>query len=236
MTNKRNYHSPLNNNKKKDWVIREKLYGKYEIEGVKQAISIHDIVVGDIVSLDPGSKVPADGILYRAYGLKTNESFLTGKSDEVRKTPKEDFWMMSGTVVTQGEGIYIVTAVGQHSQYGKIMEKAIGKEDINTPLQDKLEIMADQIGKLGLYFALLTECVNLQKFYRIIYVELVVENTINFEFNWKNFESNIPKIVNIEIYKITNQSFRDFKDPSKISRKELIFRNIILITLLTEIQ
>ncbi|KAJ6229477.1 calcium-transporting atpase [Anaeramoeba flamelloides] len=176
-------------------VIREKLYGKYEIEGVKQAISIHDIVVGDIVSLDPGSKVPADGILYRAYGLKTNESFLTGKSDEVRKTPNEDCWMMSGTVVTQGEGTYIVTAVGKHSQYGKIMEKAIGKEDINTPLQDKLEIMADQIGKLGLYSALLTVIVLLIKWGFKLYGR--INEGQNFEFH------DLVEITNAIIIGIT---------------------------------
>ncbi|KAJ6232997.1 calcium-transporting atpase [Anaeramoeba flamelloides] len=162
-------------------VIREKLNGNSEAEGEKLAISIHDIVVGDIIYLQTGSKVPADGILFYASELKTNESSMTGENDEVRKTPDEDCWVMSGTEVTQGEGKYIVTAVGKHSQWGKIMEKAKGKEDINTPLQDKLEVMADQIGKLGLYSAILTVLVLLIKWGFKLYGR--INEGQNFEFH-----------------------------------------------------
>ncbi|KAJ3450482.1 calcium-transporting atpase [Anaeramoeba flamelloides] len=162
-------------------VIREKLNGNSDVEGEKLAISIHDIVVGDIIYLQTGSKVPADGILFYSSELKTNESAMTGETKEINKLPEEDCWMMSGTEVTQGEGKFIVTAVGKHSQWGKIMEKAKSKEDMNTPLQDKLEIMADQIGKLGLYSALLTVVVLLIKWGFKLYGR--INDGQNFEFH-----------------------------------------------------
>ncbi|KAJ3431640.1 calcium-transporting atpase [Anaeramoeba flamelloides] len=162
-------------------VIREKLNGNSDVEGEKQAISIHDIVVGDIIYLQTGSKVPADGILFYSSELKTNESAMTGETQEINKLPDEDCWMMSGTEVTQGEGKFIVTAVGKHSQWGKIMEKAKSKEDMNTPLQDKLEIMADQIGKLGLYSAILTVIVLLIKWGFKLYGR--INDGQNFEFH-----------------------------------------------------
>ncbi|KAJ6238711.1 calcium-transporting atpase [Anaeramoeba flamelloides] len=162
-------------------VIREKLNGNSDVEGEKQAISIHDIVVGDIIYLQTGSKVPADGILFYSSELKTNESAMTGETQEINKLPDEDCWMMSGTEVTQGEGKFIVTAIGKHSQWGKIMEKAKSKEDMNTPLQDKLEIMADQIGKLGLYSAILTVIVLLIKWGFKLYGR--INDGQNFEFH-----------------------------------------------------
>ncbi|KAJ6242903.1 calcium-transporting atpase [Anaeramoeba flamelloides] len=153
-------------------VVREKEAEEFAGEGEKLAISIHDIVVGDIVVLETGSKVPADGILFYASELKVNESSMTGEINEITKTPEEDCWMISGTEVTQGEGKFIVTSVGKHSQWGKIMEKAKSKEEVNTPLQDKLEKMADQIGKLGLYSAILTVLVLLAKWGFKLYLKL----------------------------------------------------------------
>ncbi|KAJ6246275.1 calcium-transporting atpase [Anaeramoeba flamelloides] len=153
-------------------VVREKQEEEFEGEGEKLAISIHDIVTGDIVVLETGSKVPADGILFYASELKANESVMTGEIKEINKTPEEDCWMISGTEITQGEGKFIVTSVGKHSQWGKIMEKAKSKEEVNTPLQDKLEKMADQIGKLGLWSAVLTVAVLLAKWGFRLYTKL----------------------------------------------------------------
>merc|ERR1711871_997682 len=84
--------------------------------------------------------------------VKCDESSMTGESDEVeKKTPNTmDFFMLSGTTVTSGYCSMLVTAVGVNSKWGQVVGEV---ERMPTPLQEKLEVMADLIGKGGIIAA-----------------------------------------------------------------------------------
>ncbi|KAF2257891.1 calcium-translocating P-type ATPase, partial [Lojkania enalia] len=141
-------------------------------------ISVFDVVVGDVLSLEPGDIVPVDGILISGHGIKCDESSATGESDLLKKTPGDDVlqaienhknlkkldpFILSGAKVVEGVGSFLVTAVGIHSSYGKVMMSL--REDAEvTPLQSKLNVLAKYIAKLGSASALLLFVVVLIKF------------------------------------------------------------------------
>jgi len=84
-------------------------------------ISVFDVVVGDILLLEPGDIVSADGVFLEGHNLKCDESNATGESDAVKKGPGQDPFLLSGTKVLEGVGKYVVIAVGEKSFQGKIM-------------------------------------------------------------------------------------------------------------------
>ena len=138
-------------------------------------ISVFDVMVGDVLHMESGDSIPADGLLIEGHGLKCDESSATGESDAMRKTAGEDVWMrieegtatskldpfiISGSKVLEGVGTYLVTSVGVNSSHGKVV-KAMQIETEDTPLQVKLAKMANWIGYLGtaaagLLFVILT--------------------------------------------------------------------------------
>lgn len=75
--------------------------------GEEMLIANHDIVVGDVLVLDTGDKVVADGIAFESYGLVIDEASLTGESEPLHKGPKEDPWCKSGTQVTVQSPFYL---------------------------------------------------------------------------------------------------------------------------------
>lgn len=89
--------------------------------GAETTVRPEEVLVGDLVKIDTGAKLPADGLLLRG-DIKTNESALTGESDEIRKNPDTAPVLLSGTYVTAGTGSYLVTAVGTRSLQGQIMK------------------------------------------------------------------------------------------------------------------
>ncbi|EXJ70218.1 Ca2+-transporting ATPase [Cladophialophora psammophila CBS 110553] len=126
-------------------------------------ISVHDITVGDVLHLEPGDAVPADGIFIAGHGVKCDESSATGESDQMKKTPGEEVWqriqdgtatnkldpfIISGSKVLEGVGTYLVTSVGVNSSYGKIL-MSLQTDNEPTPLQVKLGKLANWIGGLG---------------------------------------------------------------------------------------
>ncbi|KAJ3233227.1 hypothetical protein HDU81_002378 [Chytriomyces hyalinus] len=123
-------------------------------DGNTQLISIYDILVGDVLLLEPGDVVAADGVFISGMGLKCDESSATGESDAIKKGGTHDPFILSGSKVTEGIGKYVVTAVGEHSYFGKIM-MAMRTENEDTPLQVKLDGLAERIAKLGTAFAIL---------------------------------------------------------------------------------
>jgi len=127
---------------------------KIERDGKVDQISIFDIVVGDVVVLDTGDYIPADMLLISGQSLSIDESAMTGEAEAVHKNDKDPF-LLSGTMVTEGMARGLVIAVGPHSQWGKIKE-SLEKEDEKTPLQEKLEDLAELIGKIGLTAAIVT--------------------------------------------------------------------------------
>ncbi|EFJ44186.1 calcium-transporting ATPase [Volvox carteri f. nagariensis] len=112
-----------------------------------------DLVVGDIVILDTGDKVVADAIVLDSQGLTMDEASLTGESDPMKKNINEDPWVMSGTQVTEGSGHVLVIAVGPNSTWGKTMALVTEAGDDETPLQEKLGVLATAIGKIGFLVA-----------------------------------------------------------------------------------
>ncbi|CEI98151.1 Putative Calcium-translocating P-type ATPase, PMCA-type [Rhizopus microsporus] len=127
-------------------------------------LSVYDVQVGDVLQLEPGDIVCADGVFIQGHNLKCDESPLTGESDAIRKLPWNechtsfededttrplDPFLISGSRILEGICTYMVTAVGPYSFHGRTM-MALRTKDENTPLQDKLDILASSIAKFGL--------------------------------------------------------------------------------------
>lgn len=145
--------------------------------GKAVVINVADVLVGDIVNLEPGDLIPVDGIFIQGHDVKCDESSATGESDALKKTPGDevlkriesgqaaksadmDPFIISGAKVLEGMGTFVCTSVGVHSSFGKIM-MSVRTEVEATPLQKKLEGLASAIAKLGasaaclLFFVLL---------------------------------------------------------------------------------
>ncbi|KAL4450031.1 hypothetical protein ABPG77_010700 [Micractinium sp. CCAP 211/92] len=121
--------------------------------GQQLTIPNTDVVVGDVMLLDTGDKIVADGYTIEVHGLVVDEASLTGESDPVKKGPEpKEPWVRSGTQVTEGSGRMLVLAVGEHSEWGRTMALVVG-EASDTPLQEKLGALAAAIGKLGFIVA-----------------------------------------------------------------------------------
>ncbi|MCL2569626.1 MAG: calcium-translocating P-type ATPase, PMCA-type [Firmicutes bacterium] len=127
--------------------------------GTVMTVSTVDLVVGDIVLLGSGEKVPADGVIVHGE-IEVDQSLLNGESKEARKVEgqiniqgsKVDYLdassVFSGTVVTSGEAIMQVTAVGIKTEYGKIAAE-LQVEVPKSPLKIKLEGLAKLISIIG---------------------------------------------------------------------------------------
>lgn len=131
--------------------------------GKTREISVFDILVGDVVHLEPGDMIPVDGIFIEGHNVKCDESQTTGESDLIRKTAadtvfaaienheslrKLDPFILSGAQVTEGVGSFLVTSTGVNSSYGKTL-MSLREDPEVTPLQSKLNTLAEYIAKLG---------------------------------------------------------------------------------------
>ncbi|PON72942.1 P-type ATPase [Parasponia andersonii] len=130
-------------------------------DGCRQKISIYDLLPGDIVHLSIGDQVPADGLFLSGFSVVINESSLTGESEPVNANSHNPF-LLSGTKVQDGSCKMLVTTVGMRTQWGKLMATLSEGGDDETPLQVKLNGVATIIGKIGLFFALVTFAVLVQ--------------------------------------------------------------------------
>lgn len=123
-------------------------------------VSINDIVLEDCVYLQPGDKIPADGILLEG-SLKVDQSALNGESREAEKivlgdndVPSNDdlftkFKCFRGSVVTSGSAVMQVTSVGDNTVLGTINVSLQEKDESKTPSEEKLDRLANGIGKFG---------------------------------------------------------------------------------------
>jgi len=123
-------------------------------DGKSKVVSVFDIAVGDVIVLETGDFIPADALYITGQGLVIDESSMTGEPEGVRKS-EEDPWLLGGTMVTEGQAHGLVITVGVQTQWGKI-KATLEKPEVKTPLQVKLENLAENIGKLGLVAAILT--------------------------------------------------------------------------------
>lgn len=121
--------------------------------GKEQQISVYDLNVGDIIMLEPGDIIPVDGLFLEGHNLACDESSATGESDTMKKKPEgdqdDDCFILSGSKVLEGVGRAVVIAVGENSFFGRTMMTMRGGEAEGTPLQLKLDTLAEQIAKLG---------------------------------------------------------------------------------------
>ncbi|MDL2244283.1 calcium-translocating P-type ATPase, PMCA-type [Parabacteroides sp. OttesenSCG-928-J18] len=134
-------------------------------EGNITEIPKKDIVKGDIVIVETGDEVPADGTLLEAISLQVNESTLTGEPVISKTTKEENFnreatypsnCLMRGTTVVDGHGILEVDTVGDATEYGKVYEGSQIDNNLDTPLQIQLKGLAALISKVGYTVAGLT--------------------------------------------------------------------------------
>ena len=101
--------------------------------GRRCKVSIFHLVVGDVIPLNIGDQVPADGILITGHSLSIDESSMTGESKFVYKDQKNPF-MMSGCKVADGYGTILVTSVGLNTEWGSVMASISEDDEEETPL------------------------------------------------------------------------------------------------------
>ncbi len=126
-------------------------------DGKKEVIHKSEVVVGDIVFLETGDMVPADGRILKSVELKVREDMLTGESDDVRKeecTVSSDHlaeqknMLFGGTLIALGTATMVVTAIGDHTEMGSIA-KELGEREEDTPLQIKLDNLGKKISQIS---------------------------------------------------------------------------------------
>lgn len=125
-------------------------------------IAKRDIVVGDIVVLETGEEVPADGVLLEAISLQVNESTLTGEP-VMDKTVDPDHFdseatypsnqIMRGTTIINGHCIYKIEKIGDATEFGKVARKSTEINNDKTPLSKQLERLAHFISIIGFIVA-----------------------------------------------------------------------------------
>ncbi len=124
-------------------------------DGSKVYVSSEELVVGDIVLLETGDIVPADGRIIESFNLQVDESVLTGEAVAVDKDPEfvasdnipiadRKNLVFASTVVTRGHAKFVVTNTAMSTEIGKIAFMVMSQEESKTPLQVKL----DKVGKL----------------------------------------------------------------------------------------
>ncbi|KAF7723237.1 hypothetical protein EC973_002175 [Apophysomyces ossiformis] len=119
--------------------------------GIAQRIRAQELVVGDIMFIEPGDILTADCIYIEGHNLRCDESTTTGESRPVKKSTdtRGDCIIFSGSKVLHGMAKVLVIAVGHNSFYGRAMMLMRSSSEESTPLQLKLNTLADQIAKFG---------------------------------------------------------------------------------------
>ena len=135
--------------------------------GERIAIDSKDVVVGDIVLLEEGDKIPADGKIATFQGLGVNESALTGESEVVYKkqedSSKRHFRLdmcYAGCDVTNGSGAIQITAVGKNTEYGKIGSALKSIKHTKTPLEKQINKLVVICTIISLSFCIIVSVVN----------------------------------------------------------------------------
>ena len=138
--------------------------------GVEVELDSSELVPGDIVVLHEGDRIPADGRIISESGLLTNESMLTRESDAIAKDAKaisgkkkvyeQRNMVFAGSFVITGSSKFVVTATGNHTEYGKIASLASGT-NISSPIQDKINQLVVKIAAVILALAAIVLAVQL---------------------------------------------------------------------------
>ena len=135
--------------------LSEEQLVKVRRNGKVMEIPRHDVVVGDVVLVEVGDEVPADGELIVCNDLQMNESTLTGEPVTEKSLegggdgayPRNV--ILRSTMVMNGRGEFVVTAVGDATEIGKVAKKSTEQTSVETPLHMQLDKLAKMISKVG---------------------------------------------------------------------------------------
>ena len=128
---------------------------KVRRNGKVMEIPRHDVVVGDVVLVEVGDEVPADGELIVCNDLQINESTLTGEpvAEKTLEGGGDGAYprnvILRSTMVMNGRGEFVVTAVGDATEIGKVAKKSTEQTSVETPLHMQLDKLAKMISKVG---------------------------------------------------------------------------------------
>lgn len=170
-------------------------------DGKLQEISIDDVVVGDIISLEVGDKIPADGYLVSGE-LTVDESSLNGEAKEIYKE-SVDLWkntindknrVFRGTVVYSNSAYMKVTEVGEDTLFGKITHE-LKESQPPSPLKVRLSALAKVISRIGYVGAFLVS-------FSYLFSVIVINNNFNIELIRETI-MNFPLITSYVLYALT---------------------------------
>ncbi len=147
--------------------------------GIKQEIPSRELLVGDILYLDAGDLVSADGRIIETYSLQANESSLTGESESVLKHTEvvdgenvvigdRKNMVFSGSFITYGRAVAVVTAIGMHTELGKIANLLDSAKEKKTPLQENLDSFGKKLAVIILAICAVIFAVNIFRGYELI--------------------------------------------------------------------
>lgn len=146
----------------KEFAILNQVNDDEPVEVIRNAnttqIPRRDVVVGDIVLINTGEEIPADGELIEATLLHVDESTLTGEPICTKTTIESEFdadatfpsnHVMKGTKVMEGHGIMRVLAIGDHTEHGKVFDAVQIDNSVKTPLDEQLDGLGRLVAKLS---------------------------------------------------------------------------------------
>ncbi len=155
-----------------------------------------DVVVGDIVKLNTGNDIPADGILLDASSLSVDESTLTGETSCRKTTDPMHFdneatfpsdHVLRGTRVIEGHGIMKVLAVGDSTENGKVFTAAQIDNSVKTPLNEQLDGLGKLISKISYILA------------TVIILGRIIVYFTNYDFEWMPFISYMLQSIMVAV-------------------------------------
>lgn len=111
------------------------------------------LVPGDLIFIEDGTKIPADGVLIESVNLELNEASLTGESMPVEKKVNDEVY--SGTIVVKGRGYVKIALTGMKTKFGQIAYSLTAIQEAETPLQKKLNELTRTIGIVGIFTAVI---------------------------------------------------------------------------------
>lgn len=165
-------------------------------EGRRLQIPKCDVVVGDIVLINTGDEIPADGLLLEAVSMNVDESTLTGEPVCYKSVADQDFdpeatfptnQILRGTKVMEGHGTFRVQAVGDATENGKVYEAARIDDSVKTPLNEQLERLGTLIARVSYGIAFL------------VIVGRVMMYFHHYDFEWVHFVSYVLQTVMIAV-------------------------------------
>ncbi len=192
----------MEGNSEKAFEKLNKIYDNLTVKVIRNGQTLvlprHSIAVGDLVIVESGDKVVADGRLIKSNGLSVDESALTGESVTTNKsadvilkenTPlaERSNCLYSGTFIANGDGVMVVTSVGDNTEIGSIADELKQETDTQSPLQQKLGNLGKTITIIGLICSITVFILSLSK--------LIVTGQFSFDSLQELFISCIVLIV-----------------------------------------